>query len=434
MAHEGFAARTFVVFNPGSHPAPKWIAASLAAEHKLTRYWTSGQIRSDEVGTRAFRLLPVRVRAELKNRTLPPALLASFVGRAGTLRDLVATAVKRKGWINLERRIMYSRNRAIARRAVRHWRRHDRTSWFFFPTNTHSGISRLCVKNNIPFLLYTPLPFAPVAEAMMDAEANSNPEWAQFLQFRNEDKLASDPDALFEASHASGVVANSEFTARSFDGIVDAGNVHSVPLSINLRRFEESGLRLAATRTTRGLDEPLRIIYAGQVTQRKGLSYLFEALQDLHGVAKIELTIVGPDPLGMAIPLQQRFPDVDVRFAGSLAQEKLWKEMAASHLFVFPTLLDGFGNVLAEALAVGLPVLSTDRCGILDLGAVPRAALLADAGDSEALRIHLRNLYLDEGARIVLSAGTSDLDFGGGDWATYGHRVAELLSNSKTGS
>ena len=51
-------------------------------------------------------------------------------------------------------------------------------------------------------------------------------------------------------------------------------------------------------------------------------------------------------------------------FAGPLSDEARLQALADADLFVLPSMNENFGNVIAEAVAAGLPVLITDRCGI----------------------------------------------------------------------
>jgi glycosyltransferase involved in cell wall biosynthesis len=115
------------------------------------------------------------------------------------------------------------------------------------------------------------------------------------------------------------------------------------------------------------------LITAGRLTKQKGQWYLirvFKALKEKHkdlklvilGEGELKDYLVGlSEELGLKTYVWDRdelSESFDVYFLGF--QENPFKFMARSKLFVFPSLWEGFGNVLVEAMACGVPVLSSD--------------------------------------------------------------------------
>src|SRR6202012_4576737 len=100
--------------------------------------------------------------------------------------------------------------------------------------------------------------------------------------------------------------------------------------------------------------DSFRVLFVGQVHLRKGLRYLIEAFRKLNHPGK-ELWIVGPetDQTGIA---DLMLPD-GVRFLGVLKGEALDHAYRSCHVFVLPSIEEGFGLVIGEALAQGLPVI-----------------------------------------------------------------------------
>jgi glycosyltransferase involved in cell wall biosynthesis len=104
---------------------------------------------------------------------------------------------------------------------------------------------------------------------------------------------------------------------------------------------------------------PLRICYVGNLTLGKGFQYLLRALR-LLGSSRVQLKIVGAtgDHRCRRLLAVER-DGLDVKAApGDPLPAYQWAEILA-----FPTLHDGFGFVVAEAMACELPVIVTDRCG-----------------------------------------------------------------------
>ncbi len=110
---------------------------------------------------------------------------------------------------------------------------------------------------------------------------------------------------------------------------------------------------------------PLRCLWAGTFSVRKGAHYLIEALRAMGDEARhVEISVYGAVTLPEEI-LKQAPPSIV--FRGSVPRSELFAAMQSSELLVFPTLCDGFGLVVNEALAQGLPVLTTRRAGAADL-------------------------------------------------------------------
>jgi UDP-glucose:(heptosyl)LPS alpha-1,3-glucosyltransferase len=135
------------------------------------------------------------------------------------------------------------------------------------------------------------------------------------------------------------------------------------------------------------------LLLVGSGFHRKGLGYVIEALGELHrrGITCVRLVVVGK---GHVTPYQRLARKVSVanlvRFEGHRADVE--RCYAGADLFVLPTLYDPFANACLEAMACGLPVLTTAANGAAELlqdgvngrvlGDTPSAETLADAVQS----------------------------------------------------
>lgn len=106
---------------------------------------------------------------------------------------------------------------------------------------------------------------------------------------------------------------------------------------------------------------PRRILYVGTVDPRKGIAYLAEAARLLRREQhRYEIRVVGP----IAMPgLAQHPAFAGLNYVGQVPRQEVKQEFARADVFVFPTLSDGFGIVLLEALFAGLPIVCTPCCG-----------------------------------------------------------------------
>jgi glycosyltransferase involved in cell wall biosynthesis len=107
----------------------------------------------------------------------------------------------------------------------------------------------------------------------------------------------------------------------------------------------------------------LRLLFVGTINQRKGVKYLLEALRLVRHQG-VELTICGRvvDDLSLFKPFASQ-----VHIRPSVTFAELVEAYQQADLFVFPSVVEGFGQVLLEALACGLPILSTTHTAAPDL-------------------------------------------------------------------
>ncbi len=103
-------------------------------------------------------------------------------------------------------------------------------------------------------------------------------------------------------------------------------------------------------------------MYVGSLTQRKGIAYLFEAIEKA-GKA-VTLTVIGRK-VGQSDALDQACQKH--RWIASLPHSEILAEMHRHDVFVFPSLFEGLALVQGEALSQGLPVITTPNSGGADI-------------------------------------------------------------------
>jgi glycosyltransferase involved in cell wall biosynthesis/peptidoglycan/xylan/chitin deacetylase (PgdA/CDA1 family) len=131
----------------------------------------------------------------------------------------------------------------------------------------------------------------------------------------------------------------------------------SIPYCINLEDF--SHLPISGPPED---GQPLHFLTCCQMIHRKGLDVLLKACEKLKDM-NWRLTLVGDGPLRPRLEREFSglFSKEQVRFVGEVPYEKRHEVFARQHIFVFPSRWDGWGMVVPEALAAGLPVVATDQ-------------------------------------------------------------------------
>jgi glycosyltransferase involved in cell wall biosynthesis len=179
---------------------------------------------------------------------------------------------------------------------------------------------------------------------------------------------------------------------------VPAERVEIIPNGVDVARFAPD----PAT-TSR---EPL-VLFAGYLIERKGTRYLLEAAPAiLARYPGYRIAIIGKGPEEEALRCQAEQLGVAhaVIFLGFLPQDEVRQWMQRARVFVLPSLEEGQGAVLLEALAVGTPVVGSNVDGIAEV-VTPDVGELFPAGDARALSAAIiRVLESDDGWQRMSSA------------------------------
>jgi len=131
-------------------------------------------------------------------------------------------------------------------------------------------------------------------------------------------------------------------------------------------------------------DAEFRILFAGQLCLRKGLRFLLDALESA-GQPKWRLDLYGPAMAETAGDLERYQGDSELQLHGAVSQDRLALAFRQAHLLVLPSLEEGFGLVVIQALACGLPCIVSDAVGAKDVIRHRENGSVVPAGDSEAL-------------------------------------------------
>lgn len=174
-------------------------------------------------------------------------------------------------------------------------------------------------------------------------------------------------------------------------------------------------------------DQAPRLLSVSRLVEKKGLEYGVQAAAQLvRDHPHLEYTIVGDGPERMALTGLSHDLGIDrnVRFVGARTRDEVATMMAQAHILLTPSVRahsgdeEGIPVVLMEALASGLPVVSTTHAGIPELIVSGVSGLLAPERDPTALAQHVqwllthpleRLMMTDEGRRAVERDFDSDL-------------------------
>jgi UDP-glucose:(heptosyl)LPS alpha-1,3-glucosyltransferase len=205
---------------------------------------------------------------------------------------------------------------------------------------------------------------------------------------------------MFASSRLRAVICNSRMVKeeiRVHYGVA-GDKLHVIYNGVDLEAFHPR-LRSerVASRVRLGIAADAMVyLFVGSGFERKGLPQLLHALT---GLGKAELIIVGQDKrIGAMQGLAARLGLTGrVHFAGAQDDVKPWYGMA--DCFVLPSLYDPFPNAALEAMAAGLPVITSTQCGAAECIESGHNGAVCDAFDTSGLLHCLQSIDAPEKAR-----------------------------------
>ena len=186
-----------------------------------------------------------------------------------------------------------------------------------------------------------------------ECRASLEKEWELALPEEDFQRLTT------ETEMAAHFICASSFTRKTLiENGTPAGLIDVVPYGIDLERF-----RPAPAREKTESSKCFRLLFVGTINQRKGIKYLLETLRLLPS-KQVKLVICGRvvDDLKIFEPFQSQ---IEIR--PSVSFPELLRAYQEADLFVFPSVVEGFAQVLLESLSCGLPILSTTHTAAPDL-------------------------------------------------------------------
>jgi glycosyltransferase involved in cell wall biosynthesis len=146
----------------------------------------------------------------------------------------------------------------------------------------------------------------------------------------------------------------------------------------HVEMFLDNGIppdQITASNRTRGAHQVFELVWVGRIEARKALPLALEAVAELRDLP-VRLTVAGDGPLRQTC--ERRAAELGmserVRFLGMVPRTRVRELFASSDALLFTSLQDGFGSVVLEAMAAGLPVIGLDHQGVGAL--VPQQAAM----------------------------------------------------------
>lgn len=256
------------------------------------------------------------------------------------------------------------------------------------------------------------------ARKILSEEAALHPEWADsidnlYFPAAYEKRLEQEPHL------ADLVISASDFTSYTLrESGIPGNKIRKLSLGF------ESG-HIPFSDDPRGFSgRPLKLLYAGTITQRKGVSYLLDAAESWAGGQDIELHMVGGIQGSGASFLKRKHL---CTYQPAVSQPELFRMYTEYDALILPTVFEGFGLVIVEAMAAGLPVIATPHSmapDVVENGKNGWIIPIRDAASISARVEELRQMDDDAYRNLRIQARNAALRF---TWDAFAANLRGLV-------
>jgi glycosyltransferase involved in cell wall biosynthesis len=411
------ARRRGIVHHPGSNHLAYELVAGLQEAGFDCAFETGFFFVPDGAAAHLVRFLPkviaTRMESELRRRFHPgvdprrltlhplPEILHVGLNRLGLAGSGLARVI---GWRN---DIV---DRAVARRV-----RRERPDFVVGHDGSALLAQRAAREIGAVAVLNQVIGHIEAGLALFREESALAPEFAETLVVPPATIVERCAQEIREADH---ILVPSDYVRETLTARGAATDrVHVLPYGVDTARFRPA---------PRAADGKFRLLFVGTLSQRKGIKYLLEAVRRLR-LPDAELMLVGRmvgDPAALA-PYRdsmRHVPHVPYHEVHALFQQ--------ADIFVYPSLHEGSAFATYEALASGLPVITTANTGSVVRDGVD--GFLVPIRDVEALMAKIETLYRDRAQRVdmAVKARARAEEF---TWAQYRTRLVAYFDRFLAG-
>ena len=233
-----------------------------------------------------------------------------------------------------------------------------------------------------------PIAYHVLLQELLHEEAIRKPSWALTLGGGINDSKIKLERKREELELADTIVVPSDFVRQSLPNWANEKKVilspFGTPNSSMQFDLEDKSLN----------NKKLRILFAGSMTQRKGLGDLFDAMQ-LVDSSKVELVVLG----SLAAPLSFYKDQVEFTYEPTRSHDKVLELMRSCDVFCLPSIVEGRALVIQEAMSQGLPIIITPNTGAEDLIETEETGFLVPIRSPEAIAEKI-NWFINNRSKI----------------------------------
>ena len=347
---DGTVTAKAAVASPGPWPEMRETAKAYMSRGELAAFYTPLDPRTNPFVLAGGRLpgrLGRAIERDAPKRALPLGEVQPVVACAPTLELAQLLVYRAAGGSRLHLRVLELRDERFDTQVAR---RVEDIGVFVGQAGACQATLRVLDDRGIRTVVNWNIQYWPFARSQYELDRHIKPEWLDTFGFtrfstrlvrRWENELERTQRVLVPSSS----VADSLVTAG-----VPRAKILLAPYGVDLTRFHP----VERERAPKGA---LRVVSLGEMGQRKGIAYLFDIARRLPAIT---FHVVGwhvaalPEAVPANVEIASNVPDVR-------------PYLQAADVFLFPSLVDGFGLAVLEALACGLPVICSSNAGAQDI-------------------------------------------------------------------
>jgi glycosyltransferase involved in cell wall biosynthesis len=403
-----------IISHPTGNANAREAAKALNDAELLSEFWTSVSWRGEYL---LNAVLPSSLRRELGRRSFPQARPSQVrIHPALEVARLLAIRFGLSGLVKHEvgRFSVDAVYRSLDRRVAARLKRKPKVSAVYAYEDGAVESFRAAQDLGIKTIYELPIGYWKAYRELMEQEAALQPEWAMTLP-GNSDSAEKRNRKDEELARASRILVPSQYVSKTLRA---AGSLNA---QITVVPYGAPTVGIPVERSSLSPERKLKVIFIGSLSQRKGVSYLLEAIGRL--ASAVELTLIGRRvgecrPLDSALRVHRWIP--------SLSHSEVLEELEHHDVMVFPSLFEGFGLVVLEAMACGVPVIATPNGAAPDIIHDGQDGFIVPIRDSQALAERLERLRKDRTLLASMSAAARHTA-SQHSWQRYRERLTEIV-------
>lgn len=362
-------------------------------------------------------------RLEVLIADYPPSYPIQFGIPRQKIKALIALGFITHGWTRI-RRLFHPKIRVSIDRLVTSWASHwiawniPKNCQFFVGMSSFMLESiKHCQRNQIPSVVEHASLHLLDQNRFVAEEAN---RWGISLSSENftPDWVIQKENLEFSLCTKIFCVSNLVKSSLIANG-VDEGKIFVNFLGVDLSKFKPA---------PKNISETFIILQVGGIALAKGVLTLLDAFHRLEGTKQLHFAGGGIETSGIQEKIVEMTSSL-VKFHGSLKFEELLKIYQMADVFVLASVADGFGLVVAQAMACGLPVIVSENVGAKDIVIDGVNGFIVKAGDPVELANRLQYLQNNPEQRIKMGLAALESVKQGFTWNDYGNRLNNFIND-----
>lgn len=332
--------------------------------------------------------------------------------------DLLSVVLKKRGWHNDD--IFFHTNGWFEKKVPAHFIR-SADIVIGFDTSSRFLIDRAHAYNK-PYVMDVSIAHPVYKEQVFEMVRKRFPDWSTELKPKKQRNIEAE---LSEIEKADYFVVATAFTQKTYlENGVNPNKIFVNPYGTNLQYFKNKWHTVDNSITDK---KEITFLFFGSLTARKGFPWLCEIWQRITArYPHAKLIAAGHG----VIPSAYKIPD-GIKILGSIHPQERNALFAQADVFVFPSYFEGFAQVIIEAMACGLPVITTTHTVGPEIIRPAENGFLAAPDDDDALYNSMR-FFLENKEAIQpmgMAAYESVTPY---TWDAYGERwksIAQEILN-----